>query len=354
MSLASRRARAGLSVLAVSALALAACGADDAGSGDTSAGDGSADFGDITLQLSWIFNEEFAGEYIADTEGYFTEAGFSSVNLVPGPSTGVAELLGGTADIALSDSVAIGTAIANQDAPLTMIGATFQANPFTILSLADGGDIATAADLVGKRIGVQDSNTSLFNALMAANGIDPSDVEIVPVQYDPAPLVNGEVDGFVAYITNEAITLDLMGLDTTNLPFADNGLPFVAETVSVTRETLENERDMLKAFLVAEIRGWTEAVADAQRGADLALEVYGIDLDLDPEKTLLGSEAQNILVTSAETEENGLFTVSEELQTMTIESLAGAGIEVTAEELFDMSLLAEVYDENPELVDYQG
>ncbi|WP_324012916.1 ABC transporter substrate-binding protein [Microbacterium sp. JZ37] len=352
MPASSLRARLGASaaVVALSSLVLAGCAGEPAGG---AAGDDES-FGEISLQLSWILNEEFAGEYIADSEGYYEDAGFDAVNLVPGPSTGTAELLSGSVDIALSDSAAVGTVIANEGAPLKIIGATFQANPFTVLSLADGGNIATPADLVGKRIGVQDSNTSLFQALLAANGIDPADVEVVPVQYDPAPLVNGEVDGFIAYLTNEAITLDLAGLDTVNLAFADNGLPFVAETVTVTDETIETEREMLKAFLVAEIRGWTDALADPQRGADLAMEEYGTDLDLDPEKTLAGSEAQNALVVSADTEESGLFTISEELQERTIASLAGAGIDVTAEELFDMSLLAEVYEENPDLVAYAG
>ena len=55
-----------------------------------------------------------------------------------------------------------------------------------------------------------------------------------------------------------------------------------------------------------------------------------------------------------ETLENGLFTISDDLQAATIESLAGAGIELTAADLFDLSLLAEVYEENPDLVDFQG
>ncbi|NHI16139.1 ABC transporter substrate-binding protein [Microbacterium excoecariae] len=347
----SRRASA-LALAAATTLVLASC---SSGSADTDSGEAAEEGGwDVTLQLSWIKNEEFAGEYVADSEGYYEEAGFDGVELVAGPSTGVAELLGGTADIALSDAVAVGTAIANEDAPLTIIGATFQANPFTILSLADGANLATPEDLVGAQIGVQDSNLALFQAFLAANGIDEGDVEVVPVQYDPAPLTNGEVDGFFAYTTNEAITVELAGNEITNLELAQNGLPFVAETVVVTDETLANERDMLKAFLKAEVQGWTDAVADPQLGADLAMETYGADLDLDPEKTLRGSEAQNLLVTSDETEENGLFTISEELQSATIDSLAGAGVEVTADELFDLSLLEEMYSENPDLVDYAG
>ncbi|WP_396642588.1 ABC transporter substrate-binding protein [Microbacterium sp.] len=347
-----RLAVAGASV-AVAALALTAC-SSGSGSDASESPAGEEGFGDLTLQLSWILNEEFAGEYFADSMGYYEEAGFSSVNLVPGPSTGVAELVSGTADVALSDSISVGAAVANEGAPLKIIGATFQSNPFTILSLADGGDIATVDDLKGKRIGVQDSNTTLFNALLAANDIDPSELTIVPVQYDPAPLVNGEVDGFMAYITNESVTVAAQGLDTTDLPFADNGLPFVAETFTVTDEQIANNREMLKAFLVAEIRGWTDALADPEEGSRLAVEEYGADLDLNPENSLAGAIAQNELIVSDETEEFGIFSISDALQASTVSSLAGAGIEVEAGDLFDLSLLAEVYEENPDLIAYMG
>jgi ABC-type nitrate/sulfonate/bicarbonate transport system substrate-binding protein len=334
------------------ALALAACGSDDAEASSSGGGDG---HGELSLQLSWIKNAEFAGEYMADSKGYYTDAGFSSVNLVAGPSTGVAELVQGSAQIALSDAVSIGTAVANEDAPVKIIGTTYQKNPFTILSLADGGNIATPQDLVGKKIGVQDSNTSLFKALLAANGIDESQLTIVPVQYDPSVLVNGEVDGFVAYLTNEAITVAAQGKTVTNLPFADNGLPFVAETFTATDQTIAEDADMLKAFLVAEIKGWTDVIKDPAAAVDVALADYGADLGLVKENEVESAQiANDELITSSDTEANGLFTISDQLQSETIESLAGAGIDVAAEDLFDLSLLDEVYDENPDLVDYAG
>ncbi|WP_062522551.1 ABC transporter substrate-binding protein [Demequina silvatica] len=343
---------------AVAALALAACSsgeADPAGSESGEAMEEAVSYGDLTVQLSWIKNEEFAGEFFADSQGYYTEAGFDSVELVPGPSTGAAELLSGTADVALSDAVSIGSAVAAEEAPLKIIGTTYQKNPFTVLSLADGGNIATVDDMVGKKIGVQDSNTALFEALLAANGLTTDDVEIVPVQYDPAPLTNGEVDGFIAYLTNESITVEAAGYDTVNLPFADNGLPFVAETVTVTDQSIAENRDALKAFLYAEIMGWTDAVNDPEEGARLAYEEYGADLELIPENSIAGSIAQSeTLVVSDETAANGLFTISDELQAATLESLAGAGIELEAADLFDLSLLAEVYEEHPELIAYAG
>ena len=60
------------------------------------------------------------------------------------------------------------------------------------------------------------------------------------------------------------------------------------------------------------------------------------------------------LVVSPDTEEFGLFWITEELQAATIESLAGAGITLEASDLFDLSLLEEVYAENPDLIAYAG
>lgn len=352
----AQRAAAALAGVALSALALTACagGASSGGGGDASADSGDGNYGELNLQLSWILNEEFAGEYFADTKGYFTDAGFSGVNLIPGPSTGVAELLSGSADAALSDAVSVGSAVASEGAPVKIIGTTFQRNPFTILSLKDGGDIATVDDLKGKKIGIQDSNTALFTAFLKANGLSASDMTIVPVQYDPAPLVNGEVDGFMAFLTNEAVTVASQGLATTNLPFADNGLPFMAEAVVVTDDSIKNEREKLKALLKAEIQGWTDALKDPEEGSRLAVEQYGKDLDLNPENSLAGAKAQNELVVSDETKENGLFTISDDLQEATLKSLADAGLTLEKDQLFDLSLLKEVYDENPDLKNYAG
>ncbi|MBF4462791.1 ABC transporter substrate-binding protein [Rathayibacter sp. VKM Ac-2878] len=341
---------AGVAGLALGGASVLASCASPSTSGTVATGGA---LGTIKVQLSWIKNEEFSGEFFADSKGYYTDAGLAGVTLTPGPSTGTAELLSGSADVALSDAVSIGTVIANQEAPLKIIGATYQKNPFTVLSIKSAGNIATPADLAGKKIGVQASNTSLFQALLSANGLSESELTVVPVEYDPSVLINGTVDGFIAYLTNESITVAAQGYEVVNLPFADNGLPFVAETFSVTAQAISEKRAALKAFLVAEIKGWTDAVNDPEAGAMLAVDTYGKDLGLDAEASKKGATIQaQELVVSDDTAKNGLFTISETLQSETIASLKGAGIDITAEDLFDLSLLDEVYKENPDLVKY--
>ena len=333
------------------ALLLAACSSGaDAEAGDDESG-GAADHGPLTVQLSWIKNAEFAGEFFADSEGYFADAGFSSVTLNAGPGATESIVLSGGADFGLSNAVSVGQVVAEEDAPLKIVGTTFQKNPFTILSLADAGDIATPEDLVGKRIGVQAGpNEALFDALLAVNDIDPSQVTKVPVEYDPSLLVNGEVDGFLAYVTNESITVEAEGHAVTNLLFADNGLPFVAESVVTTDEMIANEPEKVKAFLQAEILGWKDAIVDLEGGARLAVEEYGADLELDLDKEIAQAtiQAETLIVTD-ETKENGLFTISDALIEQNMQTLAAAGIELEAEDLFDLSLLTELLEEQPDL-----
>lgn len=370
----SRRGVKAFALMAVAALIFTGCGSSDSGSSSSDGGGGSdggssasGDFGDISMQYSWIKNEEFAGEYYAEENGYYSDAGFSKVTGISGPDTGVAKLLSGKVQVALSDAASIGAAIAEQDAPLKIIGATFQKNPFTILSLKDGGNIETPEDLVGKKIGVQDSNASVFSALLAANDIDPADVEVVPVEFDPTPLEKGEVDGFMAYLTNEAISVESDGYEITNLPYADNGVPFVAETYSVTDQYLAENADLLEAFLIAEIKGWTDVFKEpTDTTVDLITKVYnaaasdspdGMEATfgaLDPEKTAKGLEAEKELISTEETEANGLFTISDDLQKETVASLKAAGWDVSVEDLFDTTIIDKIYEDNPELKEYQS
>lgn len=340
----------GMASLAIGgATVLAACSSDSSSTSGGTTDDGSQ-YGTVAMQLSWIKNIEFAGEYFATEKGYYSDAGFGSVELVAGGAAGTGVEAGLD-----TGKVWIGTSAPQLTAPAVLggleakiVAATFQKNPFAIVSSA-ASPINSPQDMIGKRIGVQDSNQLVFAALLAANGLEESQMTVVPAQFDPSPLANGEVDGWVSYVTNEPITLAAKGFENAHFLFADYNLPLVAEALTVLQSTIDNERDKLKAFLKAEIQGWRDAVADPRESARLAVEVYGKDQNLELEEQVLEATAQNDLVVSPDTEANGLFTMTQELIDENIAALATAGIEITAEELFDMSVLEEVYAENPDL-----
>jgi len=346
---------------AVSLGALAACGGGGTSGGAASGSSTAAaaassvapgSYGKLSLQLSWIKNIEFAGEFFADSKGYYSDAGFESVDLVTGPvDSADALVVAGTIDVGLSAPDATARLAADQGAPLKIIGATFQKNPFCILSLEEGKPIRTVADLAGKTIGIQaGTNQSIFDGFCKANNVDTSTFKTTVVQYEPTPLTEKKIDGFMAYLTNEPFIVKSKGFTPVTLSFADNGLPLASETFVVTQQALESDRDKLKAFLTAEIKGWNDAVADPAAGAALAAGTYGKGLGLDVAGQTEQLEAQLKLVVSDDTKANGLFTLTEDFQGKIVAAIAALGTQITAADLFDMSLLQEIYAADPSLI----
>lgn len=336
-------------LLLASSAALTACGSSTPEKTDSADG-----LGKVSVQFSWIKNAEFAGEFLADSNGYFKDAGFSSVEFLAGPVAQEAIVATGKADFGMSNAVSVASAIANSKFPLKIVGATYQKNPFTILSRKDKGNIAAPKDMCGKKIGVADPNLSLFKALVAANKLT-CDITIVPNGFDVAPLEDGEIDGLVAYATNESLLVKGHGFDTVDMMFADNGLPFVAETITTTDDMIAKHPDKVKAFLKADILGWKDACDGEEgykAGAELAVSKYGKEIDppLELAKEVAQSKQQcELLVNSDETAKNGLFTISPEMIAANIASIKAAGIDITADDLFDTSLLADLYAEEPGL-----
>jgi len=341
-------------------LLLAACSGNAStttpGSSSSGSSGAKADFGTVSLQLSWIKNVEFAGEFFATENGYYKKAGFSDVTLLAGGSgstTAEEIIISGKALIGLSAPIATAPSIL-KGAPLKVIGTTYQKNPFCLMSLEDGKPIRTVADLKGKKLGVQSgANQTIIDGFLKANGISKSDVTIVTTGFDIAPLISGKYDAHMSYITNEPILAAAEGKKPVVLGFADNGLPFVAETFTVMQDTIESKRDLLKAFLKAEIQGWTDAVKDPKKSADLAANKYGkganFGKDLDTGEQEKEATAQNGLILTADVNANGLFTMTQALIDENIKSLKAMGYDITADKLFDLSLLDEVYKENPDL-----
>ncbi len=131
--------------------------------------------------------------------------------------------------------------------------------------------------------------------------------------------------------------------------FADFKLPLVAETFTVRQETIDNEREKLKAFLIAEIKGWKDAVNNPVESARLAAQVYGKDQNLDVAEQTEEAQAQVGLVVSDDTKANGLFTMTPALIDENSAALKDAKLDIAAEDLFDLSVLQEVYAEHPDL-----
>ena len=315
----------------------------------TPAGAATANYGDINFQLSWVKNVEFAGAYIADTKGYYKKQGFSSVSLLSGgPNVQQDAVVQSGQAFACISAPDITSSAINQGASLITVGAQYQKNPFAVMSLKKT-PIKTPQDMIGKKIGVQATNEAVWNSFLKANDIDPSKIDKVPVQFNPEPLAQGQVDGWFSFFTNEPNTLKLAGVPNTYFLLADYNYPLVSETYVVKTDTVKNDREKLKAFLRAEIMGWQANLKNPVLGATLAAKKYGKDQKLTVKEQTLESKSENTVILTQDTATNGLFTISDALVEENIKTLGIAGIDITADKLFDTSVIDEVYKENPEL-----
>ena len=307
-------ARSGIVVVG-GGLWLAGCGSSDSSTGSSPGSDGSASTGttfggaptDIRFQLSWVKDSAYAGYYVADADGMYSDAGIGMDFLGSGPQGPYPEqvLAGGGAEIGSASGFTFVATAVKAGTDLVVIGAQTQENPACLVSLPDN-PVGSLSEMVGKKVGTDPSYEALLKGLMAGAGVEP-DIEVVPVGSDASALLAGDCDVLVGFITNQPIDLEMQGIDPVVVMFGEIGFPGYAGVVTTTRSYLDANRDAVVRFMRATIAGWETVIADPSEGVQATVEDYGADLGLDPEKEQLVLEANIGLMESPLTETKGLF-----------------------------------------------
>lgn len=305
------------------------------------------DSADITYQLSWSHSIQFGGTYLAQDRGLFTNLGLA-VRLAPGgPNVaGDANTVSGAAlmNISSADGVARSNA---EGADLVIIGAQYQKSPVTILSLASA-PVQRPEDLVGKKIGVAGTDTPGLTAFLAINGLAEDQVQFVPSQYDPAVLTAGQVDGIYCFYNDLPVALEVQGIEGHSMLLADFGYNPMSQTYTVLRSSLEDEtkRDQITRLLRGDAQGWQLYRDDPEAAAELVVKAYpDAGLDLVTQKTQ--AEVQLDIMFSDATEQNGFAWFTQDQVSENLELLEVLGIQGATPELFDHSILEQVYKDGP-------
>jgi ABC-type nitrate/sulfonate/bicarbonate transport system substrate-binding protein len=345
----SRRRFLGHGALGAAALALgpAALGLAEAIGAPTATAaglHGAASLGSMSYQLNWITNVQFAGSFIAQSKGYYTQEGVDVTLVTGGPTVTVIPVIqAGNALVGVVDPPTSSAANA-KGADIVIVGAGYQQSPLCVISLA-GAPVTKPSELLGKKVGIGATSVSIMKAFMTANKLDYNKMHVVPIQFDPTPLAQHQVDAYVGFSDNEAVTLELAGHPVHTMLLADFGLPSFAENYGVQASSLKDptKRAIIKAFLKAEILGWQNVVANPDPAVALMVSKYGKALSLNTKQQTLEAVAQNKLVTNATTKAHGLFWMSDSAIEANLKVLTLTGAPATAA-LFDNSLLAEIYD----------
>ncbi|WP_299838502.1 ABC transporter substrate-binding protein [uncultured Jannaschia sp.] len=295
---------------------------------------------DVALQLSWLHSVQFGGSYIAQDRGYWAEQGLDVALLPGGPNAPVEPpVVAGTALVGISAADYTAAAV-EQGAPFRIIGVAMQKNPFAIASLP-ANPVEVPKDLEGKRIGMALANMPVLEALCTLNDVALSEIEVVPTQYDAAPLLAGQVDCLLCWATDLPVAMAMEDIEAVTMLMADHGYALHSQTYIATEESLAERRDELVALMRGEVAGWTDYAEDPDAAARLTVRMFP-DAGLDLATQVMQAERQVPLMFSSLTDEHGFGWFTPDTVAANIETLALLGRYV-GPELWDRSILEELH-----------
>lgn len=232
---------------------------------------GSAPLEEVTVQLPWTHQYQFAGFYAADQQGLYAQEGLE-VNLLASPDPGAdvtTPVLDGAADfgVGFAAGLMVGR---SQSRPIKAIAVIYQHYPLAFMTLADSG-ITRPQDFPGRTIRTLTPGGSAiaFQAMMTRLGLDPDSVEQVDVGYDLAPFFAGDLDIWPGYLPNEPLVARQRGYQVNLILPDDYGVHFYGDVVFATDRLIEGNPDLVLRFLRATLRGWQWAIENPQEAGSL-------------------------------------------------------------------------------------
>jgi ABC-type nitrate/sulfonate/bicarbonate transport system substrate-binding protein len=297
------------------------------------------------VQLLWIKNVEFAGEWIADAQGLYQQAGVQVEFLAGGPNVdGLPVVAAGGADIGNTGGLTELVDANAKGSDFVAFGACFQKSPGGLLSLQKN-PVQKPADLVKKRVGGQEGARLAVEGVLKVNGL-PVDYSWVPVGFDPQPLVEGACDVYTCYVTNQPLILAEKNIPYVAVTYNDLGFVNYGNVLFGKRSVIKEKREAIMRYLKATIMGWEKNLKDPNTAAGLAVQKYGVDLGLSLTQQTAENKAQSVLVESDYTKQKGLFWMDRD----TITSKVYKSMEATGrsnlpkvDDLVDLTLLGDVY-----------
>jgi NitT/TauT family transport system substrate-binding protein len=286
-----RRILAGTAAV-VAVAGVAACSSSGGKSGGSGGSSGSGGSGgssgkltDVTLQLQWVTQGQFAGYIAAYGKGFYKQQGLN-VKIVPAgtdtvPQTTVDD--GGSADYAIA-WVPKALQSREKGADITDVGQVFQRSGTLQISFKDK-NITSVADLKGKNVGDWGfGNEYELFAGMTKAGLDPGkDVKIVTQQFDMNAFLAGDIDAAQAMIYNEyAQVLEAKNPKTGKLyqpsdlnviNWNDEGTAMLQDAIWANTKKLQDPKfqDTTVKFLTASYEGWIYCATHVQDCRDMVV-----------------------------------------------------------------------------------
>ena len=239
------------------------------------------DADELTLQLKWVTQAQFAGYYVAQEKGYYEEENLDVTIKPGGPDIAPVQVLaGGGADV-MVDWMPSALAAREKGVPVVNIAQVFDASGMMLTCLAETG-IENPEDFRGKTLGVWFfGNEYPFLSWMSQLDIptDGSDqgVEVLQQGFNVDPILQRQADCVSTMTYNEYWQIIDAGLsedDLVTFRYEDQGVATLEDGLYVLEESLDDPEmvDKLQRFVRASMRGWEYAAQNPDEAADIVLE----------------------------------------------------------------------------------
>ena len=253
----------------------------------------------VPFALDWKFEGPAAPYFAAIDNGHFAEAGLEvtieagngSLDAIPKVATGAFPL--GFADI----NSLIKFLDQNPGAPVTAIMMIYDKPPFAVIGRKSLG-IEGPKSLEGKVLGAPppDGAWAQFPIFAAEQGLDMAAITVEPVGFPTREpmLAEGAVAAITGFSFTSYLNAERLGVpadDLVTLLMADYGVDLYGNAIIVNTEFAAANPEIVKGFLGAVAKGWTDAIADPASvipmliernpAADAALEQDRLQLAID-------------------------------------------------------------------------
>ena len=231
----------------------------------------------VTFCLDWTPNTNHTGLYVAQSLGYYEEAGLD-VEIVQPPEDGAALMCAaGQAQFAIEAQDTMAASLALDD-PLgiTAVAAVIQHNTSGIISRAGDG-IDTPAGLTGKTYSTWESpiELAMLENVVNGDGGDFSQVTLIPndITDEPAALAAHQTDAIWVFEGWGYINSEVEGIDCDYFNFSDVNpvFDYYTPVIIANNDYLAENPDQAKAFMEATAKGYEYAVEHPEEAADMLI-----------------------------------------------------------------------------------
>lgn len=239
---------------------------------------------EVSLQLQWVSQAQFAGYYAAVAECYYVDEGLD-VNIVEGGVDIVPQdvLASGDVDYAISWVPKVLGSI-EQGAGITNVAQIYERSATTQISFKEK-DITSPADFKGKNVGSWGfgNEWELFAGMQSAD-VSLNDINLVQQAFDMNAFLAGDIDAAQAMTYNEyAQVLETVNPDTGELYTPDDlnvinwndvGTAMLQDAIWATTDKLSDPdyEEQTVAFIKASIKGWAYVRDNPEEAATIVAE----------------------------------------------------------------------------------